>query len=330
MDADDSDDIPGRPAGATDTADAGSARSRRRVVGLAAAVTIVVGAAVAVGTVRSGDEPAPAPAPTTPMAIRSPSPTPHATPPAAIPPPVDATALAALPLAFYDAVIPALLDGTTTTPENQWKIATPRQALVPLYAGTAADAAPIAALGATVPTVGTPTATAVWGVFPGADGGMVLVSTPARNATPGDGGTAEAPSATFAWARAADLTIAPVDRMVQVDNATSAVTIVDPAGSVVANETARLGTPQDPTPAATATYMEANYVDTRIAYTQGHPIALTGAHSALLPGYGGNSALTALHFYPDPTGSSHGCVRVSAAMTEALATLPVGTPILFT
>ncbi|WP_369824090.1 L,D-transpeptidase [Frondihabitans sp. PAMC 28766] len=59
------------------------------------------------------------------------------------------------------------------------------------------------------------------------------------------------------------------------------------------------------------------------------PISLTGAHSSLLPGFGGNSALTALHYYPDPTGSSHGCVRVSAAMTRALAKLPVGTPIVF-
>jgi hypothetical protein len=71
------------------------------------------------------------------------------------------------------------------------------------------------------------------------------------------------------------------------------------------------------------------YVDTRVAYTQGNPIILTGAHSSRIPSYGGNAALTALHYYPDPTGSSHGCVRISAEMTRTLAALPVGTPIRF-
>jgi hypothetical protein len=107
------------------------------------------------------------------------------------------------------------------------------------------------------------------------------------------------------------------------------VEVVAKDGTVSASETARLGTPDDPTPVATATYLEADYVDPHVTYTEGHPIALTGAHSARIPSFGGNSALTALHYYPDASGSSHGCVRVSAAMTAAIATLPVGTPIQF-
>jgi hypothetical protein len=127
-----------------------------------------------------------------------------------------------------------------------------------------------------------------------------------------------------------DVTVTDVDRAVVVDTATGVVSVIRRDGSIGANEVGRLGTPEDPTPTATSTYMAANYVDQGIAYTQGHPIALTGARSPLLASYGGNSALTALHFYPDPTGSSHGCVRITAAMTQALAELPVGTAISFT
>ncbi|KQO62318.1 L,D-transpeptidase [Curtobacterium sp. Leaf261] len=262
---------------------------------------------------------------------RTPSPTATRTtpPPAAIPAAPSAEALATLPLAYHDAVVPQLLDGTTVQPANQWEIATPRAPLVALFASPAADAAPVATLASTVATINRPAATAVWGVSDGADGGMVLVSTPARNRTPGDGGVADAPSATFAWARAADFTLTAVTEMVHVDVAASTVSIVGRDGAVRTTESARLGTPDDPTPAATSTYLEASYVDPTIGYTEGHPIALTGAHSSRIPSYGGNAALTALHFYPDPTGSSHGCVRVSAAMTDALAQLPVGTAIDF-
>ena len=323
------------PAAAA-AADAGTAAAPRRLprrtalLAGAAALALVVAGTVAVAVTRG--EPAAAPT-SAPVAAPTPSPSPTATAapaPAAVPATPSPEALAALPLAFFDAVVPELLDGGDLTPTNQWTIATPRAALVALYASPSADAAPVATFGATVPTLNRPAATAVWGTSPGRDGGMVLVATPARNATPGDGGVAAAPSATFAWARAADFTLSPATQSVLVDNASSVISVLGQDGAVSAQEVARLGSPDDPTPAGTATYMEANYVDPSIGYTQGQPIALTGAHSPLLAGYGGNSALTAIHYYPDPTGSSHGCVRVSAAMTQALATLPVGTPIQFT
>ncbi|WP_423917289.1 L,D-transpeptidase [Frigoribacterium sp. 2-23] len=294
------------------------------VAGLAAVVVVVTLIVTGVLAPRPGQPEAEPPA-----AVPSVTPTPEPTL-AAVPAALSIEALTALPLAYYDAVIPELLDGGSITPENRWQIATPTAPLVALYASPAADAAPIGALGSTVPTLNTPTATAVWGASEGQDGGMLLVSTPSRNRTPGDGGVAEAASATFAWARAADFTLSAVGQTVVVDNATSVISLVSPDGTIGASEVARLGTETDPTPRGTATYMEANYVDPTIAYTRGNPIALTGAHSSLLPGYGGNSALTALHYYPDPNGSSHGCVRVSAAMTAALAALPVGTPIQFT
>lgn len=296
------------------------------VAGAAGLVMVGVVGAVVAGTAAG-------PSSTDAAPTRSASARPTSTPTpslAAVPPAPSAEALAALPLAYHDGVVPQLLDGGTVQPATTWEIATPTAPLVALYASPDAAAPPVATLASTVSTIDTPAATAVWGRSAGADGGMLLVSTPARNRTPGDGGDPTAPSATFAWARAADFTIAPADRMIRVDVAAGTVSVVGRDGSVSATETARLGTPEDPTPTATATYVEAAYVDTRVAYTQGNPIILTGAHSSRIPSYGGNAALTALHYYPDPNGSSHGCVRISAAMTQTLATLPVGTPIQFT
>jgi L,D-transpeptidase catalytic domain. len=251
-----------------------------------------------------------------------PSPSPSPTVPPAPLKPTQAE-LAAVPLAFYDAVIGPLLDSSKIEPVNQWKLAVPIDPLVALYSTPTPDATPIAALGSTVPTVKTPTVVAVYGV----SGDMILVSTPSRNAVPGPNGPA--PSGTFAWARTADFTVSDAPHSVMVDNANSTISIVSAAGEVVTSEGARLGTPNDPTPAATATYIESIYVDKTLAYTRGNPIALTGAHSSTLTEYGGNSALTAIHYYPSTTGLSHGCVRVSAEMTKALAALPIGTPVIF-
>lgn len=286
---------------------------------------VAVGAAVVAGVTTGPAPEATRAAPTASSATPTLRPTLPAVPAA----PSDA-ALAALPLAFHDAVVPQLLDGTTVDPVDTWEIATPRRPLLALYASPSAGAKPVATLSNRVSTIDLPTATAVWGYSAGVDGGMILVSTPARNRTPGDGGNPDAPSATFAWARAADFTIAPTDRMIRVDVAANTVSVVTKSGDVTATEVARLGTADDPTPTKTATYVAASYIDNRVTYTQGNPIILTGAHSSRIPSYGGNAALTALHYYPDPNGSSHGCVRISAAMTKTLAALPVGTPIQFT
>lgn len=302
-------------------------RRRGWIAAVGGAAAFAVAAAVIVGV--SADRPDVAPtraAPATPTAWPTPTPTPTL---AAVPRAPSAATLAALPLAFHDGVVPELLDGADVDPEDTWQIATPRHDLVALYASPSSRARPVATLSHRVSTIDLPAATAVWGRSPGVDGGMLLVSTPARNRTPGDGGDPDAPSATFAWARAADFTVTDTDRMIRVDVARSTVSVVTRSGQVTATEVARLGTPEDPTPSDTATYVEAAYVDTRVTYTQGNPIILTGAHSSRIPSYGGNAALTALHYYPDPTGSSHGCVRISAEMTRTLAALAVGTPIRF-
>lgn len=301
-------------------------RSRRSITVavttvIVALLAVVVLSAVVVSTKAGDRSPTRTEATTSPPASK-PTLSPTPTPPAA-PTKTSQADLAKTPLAFYDALIPSLLDASVIRPVNLWKIAVPRDPLVALYAAPLTDEAPIAALGQTVPTVNTPTAVAVFGE----SGQMILVSTPSRKSTPGTEAPT-APSSTFAWARAADFTITPIERSVMVDNQTSTISIVDAAGTVSASETARLGTPNDPTPVLTATYIESIYVDSA-RFTQGNPVSLTGAHSATLGSFEGGSALTAIHFYPSPEGKSHGCVRVSAAMTTVLATLPIGTPVIF-
>jgi hypothetical protein len=286
---------------------------------LVAIAAVVVGVVLIQAPTGSTQTTATSPSPSTTV---QPSPSPSPTVPPA-PPKATQVELAGVPVAFYDAVICPLLDSSKIVPVNQWKLAVPVDPLVALYATPTPDATPIAALGSTVPTVRTPTVVAVCGV----SGDMILVSTPSRNAAPGPNGPT--PSGTFAWARTADLTVSAAPHSVMVDNANSTISIVSASGEVSTSETARLGTPNDPTPAATATYIESIYVDKTLAYTRGNPIALTGAHSSTLIEYGGNSALTAIHYYPSTVGLSHGCVRVSAEMTKALAALPIGTPVIF-
>lgn len=310
------------------TVSTASPSPRRRWIRLAAwlGAAFVALVAVVVGVVggqASAGPPHTEAAVTSPSPSATPSPSPSPTVPPAPPNPTQAE-LAGVPLAFYDSVIGPLLDSSTITPLNQWKLAAPIDPLVALYSSPAPDAVPIAALGSIVPTVKTATVVAVYGVA----GDMILVSTPSRNSTPNPR-TGPAASGTFAWARAADFTVSAAEHSVMVDNAGSTISIVSASGDVMRSESARLGTPSDPTPAATATYIESLYVDKALAYTRGNPIALTGAHSSTLVDYGGNSALTAIHYYPSTTGLSHGCVRVSAEMTQALAALPIGTPVVF-
>ncbi|WFR66369.1 hypothetical protein P9139_16055 [Curtobacterium flaccumfaciens] len=246
---------------------------RRAWIATAAAAALVVGVGVGITVGRDARETPDTPGASKPTRIAVVTPTPA---PADVPAAPSQAALARLPLAYHDAVVPQLLDGSQVGPEDTWQRATPKAPLVALYASTDADARPVAALSHLVSTIDRPTATAVWGRSPGADGGMLLVSTPARNRTPGDGGNARAPSATFAWARAVDFTVTATDRAIRVDTATSTVSVVDRAGRTIASEPARLGTPEDPTPIDTATYVEAAYVDARVTYTQGNPIILTG------------------------------------------------------
>ncbi len=106
---------------------------RRRVVVIAwvtAALAIAVSATAAAVLLQPTEGPDPAPAQAAGIAPRpSASPT---VPPA--PPKPTQEELAAIPLAFYDGLIPALLDSTTIAPSNQWQVAVPNDPLVALYA----------------------------------------------------------------------------------------------------------------------------------------------------------------------------------------------------
>lgn len=117
---------------------------RRRVIVIAWVVAaFVVAASITAGAILLQPTNAPSPASTKSPAL---APLPSATPTIPPPPPKPTQEqLAAVPLAFYDGLIPALLDSTTVAPSNQWQVAVPIDPLVALYATPATDATPIAA-----------------------------------------------------------------------------------------------------------------------------------------------------------------------------------------
>lgn len=232
-------------------------------------------------------------------------------------------ALGELPLAFYDAVIPGLLSADDVKVSVGFETATPLAAKTGLYLEPNVGASPVAWLAST--TVESATALGVFGRY----GDWLLVGTPSRAVLPSvNGGTA--PSSTFAWVRGADFTVSQVDAAVVVDTSLSTITIIGRDGAIRASEPATLGTDGVPTPVGTMTYIQATYRDpTGQQFTEGHPIILTGAHSATLDEYNGNAGLTGIHYSNASSPFSKGCVRVSAAMTEALAALPTGTPVEF-
>ncbi|GAA1958125.1 L,D-transpeptidase [Microbacterium aquimaris] len=68
------------------------------------------------------------------------------------------------------------------------------------------------------------------------------------------------------------------------------------------------------------------------AYTRGNPLIYLSAQSPTLDGFdGADVAITAFHYHDARSGAvSNGCLRVDAATTEALAALPLGTPVVIT
>lgn len=231
--------------------------------------------------------------------------------------------LGGLPLAFYDAVIPGLLTADDVDAQVRFEVATPVAAKTGLYISPSVDAMPVAWITSTTVETGT-----ALGVF-GQHGDWLLVGAPSRATLPSaNGGTS--PSSTFAWVRGDDFVVSPGEAAVVVDTAASTISIIGKDGTVRASEIATLGTDGVPTPTSTLTYIEAVYTDSENQpWTGGHPIILTGAHSSTLDTYDGNNALTGIHYSSASSPFSKGCVRVSAAMTELLAALPIGTSIEF-
>jgi hypothetical protein len=269
-------------------------------------------------------------APRQPARLAAPSPYSSAT--SAAFPPTPRTALGevnAAPLAYYDAVIPHLLNASQAHPRVTWEIATPIGSAVPLYSQIATTAVPVAKLAAAALT--TPTAFAVAKDYPtvvsvfGTFGGWILIGTPARIMVPHSPTTA--PAISYAYARAADFRLQQVAKMVVVDTSTSTISIVTAAGKILATDNATIGAADTPTPHGFG-YIEASYIDPKQG-TGTTPINLTNAHSSTLATYGADQALTAIHWEAHLAGAhSHGCIRVSISMADQVSHL-LGYPVEF-
>lgn len=273
--------------------------SRRTVIITASAFVVAAGLGGAAFAVNQPGAPVAVPTHSASAATPSPSTGPTTSPYTA----PSAAAIAALPEAQYNTVIPGLLG---------YKHAGVPKGLTAVYT-IAADAplygqdhtTPVARLAAKnflgTNTIVVPVQT---------HDGWSLVLTPSRQTLPS--ANPEAPAQTAAWLRTNLLT--------KTQELTSHIVIS------VGKQTVSV---QTPTPTGVVGYVQARYLDPAQDQTL-YPITLTSLHSAAAdePFGGTDGGLIGVHYFSARTGAiSHGCVRVSGEVITALDTLPLGTPI---
>lgn len=239
--------------------------------------------------------------------------------PAAAYTPLTAAALAALPEAMYDAVIPGLLPSTITTIPAAATSSYTLTADAPLFgAGQQTAVARLAKLNfMQSPTIVVPVQTS---------GTWSLVLTPARQQLPSKDGVAAAQTA--GWIPTSFLVKADtLTQYLTVSVSQQRVSIVNADGSVVASFPAGVGAADTPTPTNVVGYLQARYLDPKQNQTV-YPIQLASLHSSVADEpYGGNDGgLIGVHYNPVATGDvSHGCVRLAKDAITAVNKLPLGT-----
>ncbi len=232
---------------------------------------------------------------------------------------------ATLPLARYDAVIPAL---------DAWPFTASASTTYSLAEDAALFDAPGGSAVATLPAkdfLGDPT------VVVGVDrvGDWVRVLTPARQRLPSAGGAA---AQTSAWLPRSELERPrPVTATVVISVSEQTLTILS-GGAGLSNGTETktfavgVGTADAPTPTGVTGYLQARYFDAAQQQAS-HPVQLTSLHSTAAdePFGGSDGGLIGLHYEKDATGAvSHGCVRLGAAAVTAVNALPLGTLVTIT
>jgi lipoprotein-anchoring transpeptidase ErfK/SrfK len=231
-----------------------------------------------------------------------------------------ADAIAALPEARYDAVVPGLLAFRAKTVPAAMDAVDTIAADAPLYASDRTT--PVARLAAKN-FLGQDTVVVPVRV----DGPWSLVLTPARRALPSK--DPSAPAQTSAWIRSDLLHRAQqLSDHIVVDVKAQTVSIVDSSGSVKQKFSAGVGANGTPTPTGIG-YMEARYLDPAQDQTV-YPIGLTSLHSSAAdePFGGSDGGLIGIHYEPTHSGAvSHGCVRLDGPSIAALNQLPLGTPV---
>lgn len=279
-------------------------------------ILTAAGAALLVVVALSACSPGTPAATTTPTATR----TPEAAGPA-LPPGMTPSAIAALPAAVYDAVIPGLL-------------AAPAEPRISHVAAVAFDTPVYAADFTTAvaripakdflgkPTVVVPVAT---------KGAWSMVLTASRQLLPSQAGDGvSAPAQTAAWMPTSALgTSVALPHRVVVSVSTQTLTITDANGKAQQTFPVGVGTPETPTPTGATGYLQARYLDPAQGQAV-HRIQLTSLHATAAdePYGGADGGLIGVHYQDVASGAvSHGCVRLGADAIDAVDLLPLGTPI---
>lgn len=225
-------------------------------------------------------------------------------------------ALASLPEARYDAVIPGLDAPRPKRFGREPSRVFTLDSDVALYG---ADREHPAARLAAHNFLGEPTV--VLGYPPRRDG-WVLILTPARQRLPSDG---PASAQSYAWVRAAALP-PPVAVRARIEISVTAQTLTVWDGDDMHRFSAGVGRPGTPTPTGVTGYLQARYLDPAQGQSR-YAIQLTSLHAtAADEPYGGDDGgLIGIHF---GVGRSHGCIRLSAEAIAAIDALPIGTPVI--
>ncbi|NHI17981.1 L,D-transpeptidase [Microbacterium excoecariae] len=286
----------------------------------AAATACVVAAAAAIVITTQSDATPPVSARATPSPVPVEEPT-EAPAESRVPDPseLDDAAMAALPAAIYDAVIPGLLPFEGADADSIEKAYTVDDD-VAVYGSDRAD--PVARIPALnfldEPTIVVPVAF---------DGKWALVLTPSRQELPSRAG-GRAPAQSAGWVpRDALIEAHDLPARVTVSVSAQSMTVETPEGD--ATYPAGVGAEDTPTPVGTVGYLQARYDDpTQADYT----IQLTTLHSDVAdePFGGSDGGLIGLHYNLTSTGTvSHGCVRLAYDALLAVNELPLGTPVVF-
>ena len=129
------------------------------------------------------------------------------------------------------------------------------------------------------------------------------------------------------WVHADDVTTSTTDYRITVSLSNREVTLLR-GHQVLARTETGIGKPATPTP-VTRTFVMSIHPDPQATYSR--VFVAFGAHSPTLDSFSEGPAPIAIHAYPSHSGAiSNGCLRIPAAMLDAFAAVPLGTPVLIT
>ena len=129
------------------------------------------------------------------------------------------------------------------------------------------------------------------------------------------------------WVHAADVVTSSTDYRITASLGSGQVTL-HRGEEVLATTETGIGAPATPTP-VTRTFVMSVYPDAQATYSR--VFVAFGAHSPTIDSFKGGPAPIAIHAYASHRGEiSNGCLRIPAAMLDAFAAVPLGTPVLIT